>query len=40
MHAGTAGGHFGRDRTIDKICSRFYCMEVDGGGDPRVCKEL
>ena len=24
MHAGTAGGHFGRDRTIDKICSRFY----------------
>ena len=23
-HSGTAGGHFGRDKTTEKICSRFY----------------
>ena len=24
LHAGLGGGHFGRDKTLDKICSRFY----------------
>lgn len=23
-HGGTAGGHFGRDKTLEKICSRFH----------------
>ena len=23
-HGGAAGGHFGRDKTLEKICSRFH----------------
>ncbi|KAL5479473.1 hypothetical protein EMCRGX_G022999 [Ephydatia muelleri] len=33
------GGHFGRDKTLQKICSQFYCMARYDKAHKRICKE-
>ena len=35
-HGGAAGGHFGRDETLEKICSRF-CWRNMVGKRPYLC---